>query len=70
MGRGLHLQSVFLLVCERAPLFCEQVLTDVCLHRDGCSPPPNDGAHFFGLALYDFSSWTKWLKETAADTNA
>lgn len=36
MGRGLHLQCVFrcvyasLLICERAPLFCDQVLTDVC----------------------------------------
>lgn len=36
MGRGLHLQCVFrciyvsLPICERAPLFCDQVLTDVC----------------------------------------
>lgn len=29
---------------------------------------PDDGSHFLGFALYDFSSWRKLLKQTTTDT--
>lgn len=73
MGRGLPLQRVFrcvyvsLLICERAPLFFATRSVFQRSYWNGCFP--DDGSHFSGVTLYDFSSWTKLLKETTTDTN-